>query len=249
MIDTSEDARVVRMFMDDPEFEVLQMDLPVADYVFGSGVAVERKEDDFFGSLAGHKLDRQLAELKANYPRCILVIIGGMADKVKWSKGIQVFQTAGNQMAWGLGSIAKFAIDYGVSVVQVADRKEFIEFMRHVGNHAKKFQSGDVQPIPSAPSVTFKKADRDLKGTQRDMLRAITRISAKKAEELLHRYGSPVEVAIAAQKGLISREVAGIGGKTEEELVRAFLIRAEQTATLKGDEGGFKSGAQAGPQG
>lgn len=239
IIDTSEDDKLVRLFQEDGEFEILQQDLPVGDYLFGSGVAVERKESDFFSSLAGHRLDRQLAELRVNYPRCILVIVGPLGDKVKWSSGMKVFQTAKAQMAWGLGSIAGFAIDHGVSVVMVNDRQEFVEFMRHVGKHAKKLaQVSSHGSPPEGPSgiqatsfagVTFKKADRSLREIQRDLIRSVSGIGADKALRLLDVYGSPAEVAIAAQQGKLRSEkkVPGIGPKTEEALVQAFLVRAE----------------------
>lgn len=228
IIDTSEDPKIREMFLNDPDFEVVIDDLPTGDYIIGN-IAIERKEGDFLSSLGGDKLKRQLTELKTNFPRCMLVIIGSLADKIKWSDNPKV--PPKRYMSWMLGSITTYSLDMGIPVVMVADREEFRELMKHVAKHAKEIvRHGPAAEAPEIATtqtamVTFKKRDRDQRGVQRDMLRALAGISAKKANEMLDRYGSPVEVAIAAQNGTLRKEMDGIGPKTAQAIVEAFLIR------------------------
>lgn len=230
IIDHREDPKVIAMFQQDPDFDVVVDQNDTADYIIGN-VAIERKEGDFFPSLGGKKLERQLIELRSAFPRCALVIIGPLSDKIKWSSTPNM--TPKQQMAWALGSIAHFAFNLGIPVIMLNDRDEFREFMKHAAKDIKHLVVDG--PAPEAPqirtddvaAVTFKKKDRSPRAVQRDLLRALAGISAKKANLLLDNYGSPTEVAIAAQQNRLVKEVEGIGPKTQEAIVQAFLVRTQ----------------------
>ncbi|RLF38248.1 MAG: hypothetical protein DRN00_00190 [Thermoplasmata archaeon] len=177
--------------------------LPVADYVISNRVAIERKSvDDFLESMISGKLFRQLAELKQNYPKPVLVI-----------EGDDIFGRRNISHTSILGSLASIILDYGIPILNTKNHKETADLLTVMLKREQKEEKREV-------ALRGDKRTMSIEERQRYILEGLPNVSAVLAKRLLKHFKTIRNIANAEEEDLF--QVDGIGKVTAKEIVEIF---------------------------
>jgi len=175
-----------------PEVELEVVRLPVADYLLGGDLAVERKTaDDFAASIADRRLFAQVAALKAAYARPVVLLEGQL--------GATRSRVHPNALR---GALSYLVAIEGLAVLPAADAEESAHLLRQLARHA---QHGLRRP----PEPVAKRSAHGLSERQERLVAALPEVGPALARTLLAHFGSPGAVLAATEAAL--RAVPGIG--------------------------------------
>lgn len=185
----------------------------ITDYAFGS-VGIESKSmADYMNSLYSGHLEHQLQNLDDNYNQGILLVWGTVdkyvADAKKGGRKIPYAR------AWSgfIGSLARWAVDYDVSIITLSDRSSAARFI------CKRFEKHGTIGGASTYRVMRRTNSEDMR---MDVLRGAG-CSEAIAERLLDQHGSIIEIA-----GLTGKELMKIEGVGK--------VRAQKILTVLSSE-------------
>ena len=177
--------------------------LPVADYVISNRVAIERKSvDDFLESMISGKLFRQLAELKQNYPKPVLLI-----------EGDDIFGRRNISHTSILGSLASIILDYGIPILNTKNHKETADLLTVMLKREQREEKREV-------ALRGDKRTMSIEERQRYILEGLPNVSAVLAKRLLKHFKTIRNIANAEEEDLF--QVDGIGKVTAKEIVEIF---------------------------
>ena len=173
-------------------------DLPVGDYVLGSGLAVERKASaDLIASIRDGRIFDQAVRLQSAFPQAVLMLEGE-------PRGI-------TEDAWR-GAVCRLVED-GFTVLHSLDAEDSAAWIVRLAKRARR-------AAPTVPTHGPRRAPRHPSAQAELMLSVVPGISAAMARSLLAAYGSVAAVAAAAPDGL--RRHPGIGRVRAARLAEAL---------------------------
>ncbi|ABO08055.1 ERCC4 domain-containing protein [Pyrobaculum calidifontis] len=175
LVDTREHASPVLRAIKETGCGVVKTKLEVGDYVAGHYVFERKSASDFVNSIIDGRLFDQAERLKASGLKPLVVIEGDLWAELEFRK-ISPNAVLGAQL--GLYAM-------GVGVVYVRDESQTGAL---VCLAAKKGQGG-----VKVPSV---KKSVDVKRLQIVFLSSLPGVGPRRAEELLRRYGSPLNALL-----------------------------------------------------
>jgi Fanconi anemia group M protein len=201
VVDTAEQrSAVYRVLAEMPELTVEVARLPVADYLLGGDLAVERKTaDDFAASIADGRLFAQVTALKAAYGRPVILLEGTLSAA----------RTRMHPNALR-GALSYLVAIEGLAVVPAADAGESALLLAQLARHV---QHGLRRP----PEPTRKRGADGMAERQERLIAALPAVGPTLARVLLAHFGSAGAVLAADEAAL--QIVPGIGP------VRAAAIR------------------------
>jgi ERCC4-type nuclease len=172
--------------------------LPCGDYILGPQVAVERKAaTDFIVSIMDGRIFQQVAKMKLDYQRPIVLIEG---DVFKTRSQIDNKAIAG-AISW-INAIEQ------VSVLMVADPSETPLMLATMARHLQEGIGYEINLHPKKPKPTAEAAQY--------LIGSLPGIGPGNAKKLYEHFGS-VFKTINATPAMFS-EVKGIGLKTSQRI-------------------------------
>ena len=179
----------------------------ITDYAFAS-VGIESKSiEDYMQSLHSGHLEHQLHNLDDNYNQGILLIWGTLDKYVaNAKKGGRKIPYA---RAWAsyVGSLARWAVDYDISIITFPDRSSAARFI------CKRFEKHDTIGSSSTYRVMRRTNSEDMR---MDVLRAAG-CSEAIAQRLIDAHGSVTEIAGLTAKELMQAE--GVGKVRAQKII------------------------------
>jgi len=173
-------------------------DLPVGDYVFGLGLAVERKgPNDLGASIRDGRISDQAVRLQSAFTQAVMVVEGeprGIAED-----------------AWR-GAVCRLVED-GFTVLHSLDAEDSAAWIVRLAKRVRRAE-------PTTRADGPRRAPRHPSAQAEAMLSVVPGISATMARSLLAAYGSLAAVAAAAPEGL--RHHPGIGRVRAHRLAEAL---------------------------
>jgi len=167
--------------------------LEVADFLLSDDVAVEKKTiSDFLQSLIDGRLFSQLAAMKDNFEKPLLIIEGG--DGLFLRRAIHP-----NAIR---GALAAIALDYGVPIIWTADEEDTAATLFVI---AKREQLERKRSV----SIRGKRKVWPLSYQQKFLVAGLPSVSTVLAERLLRKFKTPARVFAASELALT--KVEGIG--------------------------------------
>ena len=167
MIDTRKEPESIELRLKASGLAVKREKLDAGDYCVGNAL-VERKDiNDFWSTLRGGRLWKQLGKLKHSDKRCFLAIIGNYPRR-----RMRINKKSMEQQIKKLAFIAFISFD--VLFTRCETEEQFVEFLKWL------WQRSNTKTY--APVV--KKGDRSVREIKRDMLSAVDGIGGQLAEEL-----------------------------------------------------------------
>lgn len=183
---------------------VIMENLKIGDYLCSDRVCIERKvAEDFVASIKTKRLFRQMADLKENYEKPLLLIEGYHLYKVMgvYPKGIR-------------GALSMIAVGLGIPVLFSENRYDTVEFLITIAKQ-EQLIGREVSLYPK------RKASTESEEIER-ILEAFPKIGPTITKELLKRYKTIGEVLRASVEDL--KRVPLIGDK-KAKLIRDVLDR------------------------
>jgi Fanconi anemia group M protein len=193
---------------------VEEKQLEVADYLLSEAVAVERKTcADFISSIVDGRLFKQLAEMKTNFEKPVLIIEGD--DIFNHDRKIHP-----NAI---LGAIASIAIDFSVPILWTKDQKETAAILFTI---AKREQLENKKSV----SLRGKRKAKSMNQQQEFLICGLPKISTTTAKKLLKHFDTPENIFTADEKEL--KKVKGIGKETARK-IRDLLTSEYEKSILE----------------
>ncbi|GAB4315376.1 MAG: DEAD/DEAH box helicase [Promethearchaeota archaeon] len=172
--------------------------LPVADYVVGPDVGVERKSAaDFAASVKDGRLFDELSSLRKAFRSPVLLLEG------------DPLSVPGLSPAAALGALAAVTVRFHVPTLRTRDPEETAAYLYALAKHCQKKEKKDV-PIRLGHKV------RDLDSVLEEMLVRVPGINVTRAKRLLRRFRSLPDLFAAEEDEI--KEVAGVGSKLAKYL-------------------------------
>jgi ERCC4-type nuclease len=187
--------------------------IEVGDYVYDDVCFEAKSAIDFLGSVMSKRLWTQIDNMDRCYKTNIVIIYGSMADAINNLKSNTKSKTpepARSIMLSNkfLGGIGKIILDTDVKPVWVRNEEDAAKIITAVC----KMKTIDREAI--RPEVFRRIATDDLRI---DVLIGIKGVSAKKAKELLKKFGSISE--IAHHSAIEIAEIEGIGSTVANRIL------------------------------
>lgn len=212
VVDTAEQrSGVYRALAEMPEVALAVARLPVADYLLGGDLAVERKTAaDFAASIADGRLFAQVAALKAAYARPVILLEGALAAA----------RTRMHPNALR-GALSYLVAIEGLAVIPAADPAESALLLAQLARHV---QHGPKRP----PQPVAKPGAEGLAAQQTRLIGALPGVGPSLARVLLGHFGSPG--AVLAADAATLRIVPGIGPARAAAIRRTLATPYEPAA-------------------
>lgn len=188
---------------------VLQVEfaeLAVGDFILSPDVVVERKAaPDFVASIFDKRLFGQVAQMKANYQRSVILIEG------------DVFATRSQIAPEALqGALSWLAVIEGVSLIYSRSVRESAEFLQVMTRHAQQGLGYEISLRGAKPKDYLLMAQFAVEG--------LPGCGPGTAKKLLGHFGSVERVFAASVEQLC--EVKGVGKKTAEQIRDLLAFKA-----------------------
>lgn len=197
-IDSREIANGILDFFEQYDCEIQSKNLLCGDFIISDRVCIERKTvNDFISSITDKRLFQQLALMKENFEKPILLIEG--EDSLYGTLQPNIIR----------GVVSSISIDYGIPIIwtrSFADTAGLIYWM------AKREQ------ILEKREVVFrnKKVPKKMEEKQEYFVSSLPDISVVRAKSLLKHFKSPQDIFNADEKEL--QKVEGIGKKIAKNI-------------------------------
>lgn len=204
--DTRErNSGVIELLRDFPHVRVEIAQLPVADFLLGGGVAVERKTArDLISSIIDRRLFEQAEHLRENYSHPVLILEG---DPLALECRVRP-----NAIR---GALSRMAVMGRIPVLPSADPEETAALLVTIARQAQA--EGGQERSPA------KRRALSITEWQEAIVAALPGVGPVLARRLLAYFGSFAALVQADVKAL--REVEGIGPRKAETLVGLFSAR------------------------
>ncbi len=160
--------------------------LPVADYLVGNSVLVERKTcADFTASMADRRLFQQAAALRKNNKRAVLIVEGAHLPGAPSVRG----------------ALCSLAVQWCLPVLRSNDAAGTAWLLAHMAQY---------QAMPAQPMRYYDfRAKRGISSLERRMLMQLRNVGPRVADALLAQFGSLAAVVTAPPEALM--RVPGVG--------------------------------------
>jgi Fanconi anemia group M protein len=204
--DTRErNSGVIELLRDFSHVRVEIAQLPVADFLLGGGVAVERKTArDLISSIIDRRLFDQAGHLREHYSHPVLILEG---DPLAVECGVRP-----NAIR---GALSRLAVLGRMPVLPSADPEETAALLVTIARQAQA--EGGQERSPAKRRAT------SLTEWQESIVAALPGVGPVLARRMLTHFGSFASLVQADVKAL--REVEGIGPRKAESLVGLFSAR------------------------
>jgi Fanconi anemia group M protein len=180
---------------------VRQKTLAVGDYLLSDRACVERKTaDDFVKSITDRRLFSQLAALKDNFERPILLVEGSDIYGRLNANAIQ-------------GALAAISLDFGIPLIWSRNAEETAGIIYWIARREQFEEKREV-------TVRGDKKAETAEEKQEYLVSGLPGISVTRARQLLKHFGTPAAVFAASVEELAKAE--GLGPTTAGK-VRAIL--------------------------
>jgi len=177
--------------------KVLEMSLPIADFICSNEIGIERKSySDFASSIVDGRLFSQAEELSNNFSKPIIIIEG-------FSSSVNVKENA------MLAAKAVLISKYGISIMNSRNEDETAKIIYWI---AKKSQDANASYL----GVRLKKKKNGIKNQQEVIVASLPGVSSVLSRRLLEKFGSPENVFTASEDELT--KVKGIGKKLAKRI-------------------------------
>jgi ERCC4-related helicase len=184
------------------ECEIQLMQLTVGDFLVSEDACIERKTvGDFLQSIVDKRLLKQLAEMRRNHKKPILIIEG--------TEGIYSQRQISEQAI--RGHLASAVADFSIPVISTADP---VDTARMIVSIARREQTQHTGPI----ALQARKKPELLRERQRFIMESLPNVSAILADRILKHFGCVEKALSAGKKELL--EVEGLGDKKADEIMR-----------------------------
>ncbi|NYZ75114.1 hypothetical protein H0O03_02525 [Candidatus Micrarchaeota archaeon] len=172
--------------------------LGVADFIVSQRVGVERKEcGDLESSVVDGRLFRQAEELKQNFERPLIAVVGKGFCRLN-EKALE-------------GALIALTVDYGIPVLFFEDEVALGNFLFHLAGR-------EQLSSPKERRLRLEKKAFSVGDQQRFIVESLPGIGPSTAKKLLEHFGS-VEGVFEAHEDELA-EVAGIGKDKAAEIRR-----------------------------
>ena len=173
-------------------------DLAVGDFILSDEVCVERKEaTDFVLSIMDKRIFGQVAQMKANYLRPVVILEG------------DVFSTRSAISPESLmGALSWMSVIEGISTIYSRSARETASFIETMTRHAQQGLGYEIPLRGGKP--------KDLKVLSQFAVEGLPSCGPTTAKKLLEHFGSVQGVFMASTEQL--REVKGVGPKMAEQI-------------------------------
>lgn len=171
-------------------------DLPVGDFILSDDVCVERKQaTDFVISIMDKRLFGQVAQMKANYSRPVVILEG------------DVFATRSAIAPEALrGAISWLSVIEGVGTVYTRSAAETASFLEVMCRHAQQGLGYEIALRGARP--------KDFKVLSQYAVEGLPACGPNTAKKLLEHFGTARSVFMASVEEL--KAVKGVGTKMAE---------------------------------
>jgi ERCC4-type nuclease len=180
LVDHRERGSAIPEALLDAGLDVRLTDLPVADFVLGPGLAIERKGPvDLGASIRDGRIFDQAVRLQSTFPQAVLILEGeprGIAED-----------------AWR-GSVCRLVED-GFTVLHSLDAEDSAAWIVRLAKRARR-------TAPTIHTEGPRRAPRHPSAQAEVMLSVVPGISMTMARSLLAAYGSIAAIATTAPEGL-----------------------------------------------
>lgn len=195
--DTREQSSGVVEALGDFDCIVKEKMLNIADYLCSDRVAVERKTSaDLVSSIMDQRLFKQVAELKRNFEKPILIIEGNNFYERITPNALR-------------GALVSVAMDFSIPILWTRDEKETAGMVFWL---ARREQFDEGREL----AIRGEKKERGLKQMQEFLVAGLPDVSNSRARALLKKLGTPERIFMASKEEL--REVEGIGEKIAQKI-------------------------------
>ena len=190
---------------------VRESSLPVADYLLSERVGVERKASrDFLKSIIDGRLFKQLANLKDNYDKPLLIIEGNnlLDEGMLHPNAVR-------------GAITSVAIEFSIPIIWTKNPGETAEML---------FTIARREQIKLNKSVSIRTKRRFLSENQQQefLISGLSGVSTVTAKRLLKHFKTPERVFSASEKEL--QDVEGIGKVMAKNIKKVLQKKYEKSA-------------------
>ena len=184
--------------------------LPVADYLLSERVGVERKTSrDFLKSIIDGRLFKQLANLKDNYDKPLLIIEGNnlLDEKMLHPNAVR-------------GAITSVAVEFSVPIIWTKNPGETADML---------FTIARREQIKLNKSVSIRTKRRFLSENQQQefLISGLSGVSTVTAKRLLKHFKTPERVFSASEKEL--QDVEGIGKVMAKNIKKVLQKKYEKS--------------------
>ena len=194
--------------------ELIEQQLPVADYLLSKKVAVERKtSQDFISSMVDGRLFKQMIELKENFESPLLILEGGNlfgSERKVHPNAIR-------------GALASITLDYGIPIITTENNLETAQMLLAI---AKREQITKKKSV----ALRGKKKARSMNHRQEMLIAGLPQINTQSARKLLKHFGSPEKIFNASKEDLMN--VEGLGPITAKR-IRLLLSKGYEKSILE----------------
>jgi ERCC4-related helicase len=175
--------------------------LDIGDYVLSSRIGVERKDvNDFLESLIDGKLFKQIAQLRNNYSRPILILEGENLLTKRNISHNAIF-----------GSLASITVDYGIPILTTKDGLETADLLNIIARREQREEK-------KAVAVRGEKPQMSIKERQQFIVEGLPNVSVVIAKRLLLHFGSIRDIANATEEELM--KIRGIGKNIASDIIK-----------------------------
>jgi len=195
--DTRESSSDVLKGLENYDCIVRQKTLSVGDYLLSDRVCIERKTaDDFVSSITDKRLFRQLAELKDNFERPVLLVEGSDIYGRLNPNAIQ-------------GALATIALDFQMPIIWSRNAEESAGIIHWL---ARREQFDDKREV----AVRGDKKAETAEEKQEYLISGLPGVSITRARQLLKHFKNPSSVFSASPEELAAAE--GLGPVTAKNI-------------------------------
>ena len=177
--------------------------LPIGDFVCSPKICFERKTaSDFESSVIDGRLFAQAAELSANFPSCLIGVIGREFARIS----PQAMR----------GAVLSLVTDYRIPVLFFDDESEFAHYVYSAAWREQLAPEKETK-------LRFEKHSMGEQELRRFIVESLPGIGPKTAKALLEHFGSVENVFTAEEEELA--EVEGVGAATARVLRKLISSR------------------------
>jgi Fanconi anemia group M protein len=170
--------------------------LLIGDYLVSDRVCIElKKAADFVQSIVDHRLFEQLAALKENFERPVLLIEG---ESLYGRLPVNVIR----------GALAAIAIDFAVPLIWTQSEEESAGIIYWIARREQLEAKREITVREKKPT--------SLAEQQEFLISGLPGISAVRARALLRHFKSPAAVLLASELEL--QQIEGIGKKIAKKI-------------------------------
>jgi Fanconi anemia group M protein len=207
-VDTREQNSAIASKLEEIGVDVREKMLEVGDYVLSDGIVAERKTiGDFLQSIVDGRLFEQLATMKSNFEKPLLLVEGDLQ---------RIYSLRNIHRNSIVGALTSAALNYGVPILFTSCPRETVEFLYNIAKREQLGKANDIRLRVGRKGAT-------LAEQQRFVVESLPFVGPKMARALLKKFKTIRNIANAYSREL--QTVENLGKKKAKHIKRVF--RAE----------------------